>query len=148
MDAPDEKTWKKIDIPLIPNFWDKIKGTLKLMDGLQTRKVLRMTVVKGWNDFDISGYAELIKLAGERVMIEVKSYMHLGPARKRLSQDNMLSYEEVLDFSNRLASELDWKVIDEAPNSLIALVAKEDWNGRIMDFGDPITGHQEKSFRC
>lgn len=148
LDAPDEGTWKKIDIPLIPNFWDKIKGTLKLMDGLKTRKVLRMTVVKGWNDFDVSGYAELIRLAGERVMVEVKSYMHLGPARKRLSKENMLSYDEVLDFSNKLATELGWKIIDEAPNSLIALVAEEDWDGRIMDFGDPLTGHLDPSFSC
>ena len=148
LDAPDEATWKKIDIPLIPNFWDKIRGTLKLMDGLNTRKVLRMTVVKGWNDFDIPGYADLIRLAGERVMIEVKSYMHLGPARKRLSQDNMLSYEEVSEFSNNLASELGWKVIDEAPNSLIALVAEEDWDGRVMDFGNPLTGHHEPAFSC
>jgi len=148
LDAPDEATWKKIDIPLIPNFWDKILGTLKLMDGLNTRKVLRMTVVKGWNDFDVSGYAELIKLAGERVMVEVKSYMHLGPARKRLSKENMLSYDEVLDFSNKLAAELGWKIIDEAPNSLIALVAEEDWDGRVMDFGDPLTGHLEPTFTC
>jgi len=148
LDAPDKATWKKIDIPLIPNFWDKIRGTLKLMDGLKTRKVLRMTVVKGWNDFDIPGYADLIRLAGERVMIEVKSYMHLGPARKRLSQDNMLSYEEVSEFSNNLASELGWKVIDEAPNSLIALVAEEDWDGRVMDFGNPLTGHHEPAFSC
>ncbi len=148
LDAPDEATWKKIDVPLVPNFWDKILGTLKLMDGLNTRKVLRMTVVKGWNDFDVSGYAELIKLAGEKVMIEVKSYMHLGPARKRLSQDNMLSYDEVLDFSNKLATKLGWKVIDEAPNSLIALVAEEDWEERVMDFGDPLTGHLDSSFTC
>ncbi|MEC8875367.1 MAG: 4-demethylwyosine synthase TYW1 [Candidatus Thermoplasmatota archaeon] len=148
LDAPDEATWKKIDIPLIPNFWDKIKGTLKLMNGLQTRKVLRMTVVKGWNDFDIPGYAELIRLAGKRAMIEVKSYMHLGPARKRLSQSNMLSYEEVSVFARNLALELGWKVIDEAPNSLIALVAEEDWNGRVMDFGDPLTGHLAPSFSC
>ena len=148
LDAPDERTWKKIDVPLVPNFWDKIKGTLGLMDGLDTRKVLRMTVVKGWNDFDVAGYAKLIKMAGERVMIEVKSYMHLGPARERLSQDNMLTYDEVISFSNRLATELGWKVIDEAPNSLIALVAEEDWDGRVIDFGDPLTGHLESSFDC
>ena len=148
LDAPDKRTWKKIDVPLVVNFWDKVKGTLKLMDGLKTRKVLRMTVVKGWNDFDIQGYADLIRLAGERVMIEVKSYMHLGPARQRLSQDNMLTYDEILDFSNRLASELGWQVIDEAPNSLIALVAQEDWDGRVLDFGDPLTGHLEDSFTC
>jgi tRNA wybutosine-synthesizing protein 1 len=148
LDAPDEATWKKIDVPLVPNFWDKIESTLKLMNGLNTRKVLRMTVVKGWNDFDVSGYAKLIKLAGEKVMIEVKSYMHLGPARKRLSQDNMLSYDEILDFSNKLATELGWEVIDEAPNSLIALVAEEDWEERVMDFGDPLTGHLDSSFTC
>ena len=37
---------------------------------------------------------------------------------------------------------------DEAPNSLIALVSEEDWDGRVMDFGDPITGHLEPSFSC
>jgi len=81
-------------------------------------------------------------------MIEVKSYMHLGPARKRLSQENMLTYDEILDFSNKLAFELSWKVIDEAPNSLIALVAEEDWEGRVMDFGNPLTGHLESTFEC
>jgi len=148
LDAPDERTWKRIDVPLVPNFWDKIKGTLKLMDGLNTRKVLRMTVVKGWNDFDVAGYAKLIRMAGERVMIEVKSYMHIGPARERLSKDNMLTYDEVLNFSNALASELGWKIIDEAPNSLIALVAEDDWDGRVIDFGDPLTGHLESTFEC
>ena len=124
-------------------------GTWKSEPGDSTyNAVLASIVVKGWNDFDVSGYAELIKLAGERVMIEVKSYMHLGPARKRLSKENMLSYDEVLDFSNKLAAELGWKVIDEAPNSLIALVAEEDWDGRVMDFGDPLTGHLESSFTC
>ena len=55
---------------------------------------------------------------------------------------------KVIDFSNRLAKELGWKVIDEAPNSLIALVAEEDWEGRVMDFGDPLTGHLQESFSC
>ena len=47
-----------------------------------------------------------------------------------------------------LASELGWKVIDEAPNSLIALVAEEVWDGRVMDFADPLTGHLVPSFTC
>ena len=55
--------------------------------------------------------------------------MHLGPARKRLSKENMLSYEEISEFCSNLASELGWKVIDEAPNSLIALVAEEEEDG-------------------
>ena len=60
----------------------------------------------------------------------------------------MLTYDEVLNFSSALASELGWKIIDEAPNSLIALVAEEDWDGRVIDFGDPLTGHLESTFEC
>ena len=60
----------------------------------------------------------------------------------------MLTYDEVLSFSNSLAAELGWKIIDEAPNSLIALVAEEDWDGRVIDFGDPLTGHLESTFEC
>ena len=81
-------------------------------------------------------------------MIRVKAYMHLGPGRKRLSQENRLSYDEISECSNNLADELGWKSIDEAPNSLIALVAEEDWDGRVIDFGDPLTGHLDTSFNC
>ena len=59
-----------------------------------------------------------------------------------------MPYDDDLSFSNSLAVELVWQVIDEAPNSLIALVAEEDWDGRVMDFGDPLTGHLESTFEC
>ncbi len=148
MDAPDAKTWKKIDVPLLPDFWERVTRTLDLLDGLETRKVLRMTVVRDWNDFDVPGYAALARRTGRRTMVEVKSYMHLGPARKRLSQRNMLEWPEIRAFAQEIADELGWLVIDEAPNSLIALVCEEDYPGRVMDFGDPITGHLEPGFSC
>jgi wyosine [tRNA(Phe)-imidazoG37] synthetase (radical SAM superfamily) len=107
-----------------------------------------MTVVRDWNDFDVPGYAALARRTGKRTMIEVKSYMHLGPARKRLSQRNMLEWPEVQTFALSLADELEWQVIDEAPNSLIALVCEEDYTGRVMDFGDPVTGHLQPGFSC
>ena len=105
LDAPDKKTWKKIDIPLIPDFWERVLGSLKTMSKLKTRKVLRMTLVREWNDFDAKGYADLIRRSGEDTMIEVKSYMHLGPARKRLSKKNMLDHEEVRIFAKKIAGE-------------------------------------------
>jgi tRNA wybutosine-synthesizing protein 1 len=107
-----------------------------------------MTVVRDWNDFDVPGYAALARRTGRRTMVEVKSYMHLGPARKRLGRRNMLEWPEIRAFAQEIADELGWQVIDEAPNSLIALVCEEDYPGRVMDFGDPITGHLEPEFSC
>ena len=148
LDAPDKKTWKKIDIPLIPDFWERVLGSLKTMSKLKTRKVLRMTLVREWNDFDAKGYADLIRRSGEDTMIEVKSYMHLGPARKRLSKKNMLDHEEVRIFAKKIAEELGWKIIDEAENSRVVLIAKNDWEGRKIDFGKPIPDKVSNPFSC
>ena len=106
-----------------------------------------MTLVRGWNDFDVKGYADLIRRSGEDTMIEVKSYMHLGPARKRLSKTNMFAHEEMQSFAEKIAKELSWKIIDEAPNSRVVLIAKKDWEGRKMDFGDPIPNKLSTPFK-
>jgi hypothetical protein len=60
----------------------------------------------------------------------------------------MLEWPEVQTFALSLADELEWQVIDEAPNSLIALVCEEDYTDRVMDFGDPVTGHLQPGFSC
>ena len=80
---------------------------------------------------------------------------HIRPHVEQMDRESVgPTYFEIttamafLHFSNNLADELGWKVIDEAPNSLIALVAEEDWDGRVMDFGDPLTGQLEPSFTC
>ena len=41
-------------------------GSGSVSDGLETRKVLRMTVVRDWNDFDVPGYAALARRTGSR----------------------------------------------------------------------------------
>ena len=47
----------------------------------------------------------------------------------------------------KLAKELRWKIIDEALNSRVILIAKKDWEGRKIDFGDPIPDKLSTPFK-
>jgi len=130
LDAPDRETWKRLDRPLLSDYWERLLASLALMPGLETRKVVRVTLVKGWNDKDIPGYARLIRRTGEKTMVEVKSYMWLGYSRRRLELENMVSHDEIMTFSGELAGNLGWQVIDDVPISRVALIAANDLEER------------------
>ena len=106
---------------------------LELLPHLDTRKVIRITLIKGVNDIDIPGYVALIKKANPH-FIEVKAYMFVGFSRKRMKKENMPFHEDVREFSEKLAKELGWKIIDEHERSRVCLLAKEDYPWRIMKF--------------
>jgi len=133
VDAPTKEIYEKLDQPLNKDGWERLKKTLALLPDLDTRKVLRLTIIKGWNMSNIKEWAELVKLANPH-FVEVKSYMHVGYSRKRMDEANMPTYEEVKDFSSKLAKELGWKAIDEQVRSRVVLLAKEDYSWRIMKF--------------
>ena len=47
--APDKNTHIKIARPLIKDGWERLNRTLELLPSLETRTVMRLTVIKGWN---------------------------------------------------------------------------------------------------
>ena len=91
--------------------WKRINKTLEILPKLDCRKVLRLTLIKDFNDSNIKEWAKFIKKAGD-LMLEIKAYMWIGGSRKRLKKENMPSHEEVIDFSKKLAEELGIKVKD------------------------------------
>ncbi|MBM3308782.1 MAG: 4-demethylwyosine synthase TYW1 [Candidatus Altiarchaeales archaeon] len=123
LDAPDEKTYLRTDNPLIKDGWLRINETLDLMKDLNTRTVVRLTLVKGWNMENPAGYARLIEKA-EPDFVEVKAFMFVGGSRRRLSIDNMPSHAEVRQFSEKLADLLDYKIKDEKVDSRVVLISK------------------------
>ena len=122
LDAPDEETHKKVNIPMAPNSWEKINETLGLFPSLDTRKVIRITLVKGWNDFSPEGYARLIEKSGAD-FVEVKAYMFVGSSRQRLTIENMPGHSEVKAFSEKLAEELGYGLVDEQAPSRVVLLS-------------------------
>ncbi|MCL2143709.1 MAG: 4-demethylwyosine synthase TYW1, partial [Methanomassiliicoccaceae archaeon] len=100
--APNENIYKITCVPKIKDGWARLMRTLELFPSLDTRTVIRHTLVKGMNFGWIDEYAGLDRIAGPD-LIEPKGYVFVGGSRERLSADNMPSHPEIMDFSERLA---------------------------------------------
>jgi tRNA wybutosine-synthesizing protein 1 len=119
--APDEATYKKVCRPKISDGWQKLMQTLELLPSLDTRTVIRHTLVKGLNLFDVEGYARLDRIA-DTDMIEPKGYVFVGGSRQRLSMDNMPSFDEIVGFSEELAALVGKEVIKQRADSRVTLI--------------------------
>jgi tRNA wybutosine-synthesizing protein 1 len=122
--APNEKVYRKICSPLISDGWDKINQTLELLPSINTRTVIRHTLVKGWNMAEkyIKEYAKLDRKANP-LFIEPKGYVFVGYSRKRMNISNMPSHKSVKDFSNKLNEELGYHLLMEKPDSRVVLLS-------------------------
>ncbi len=121
LDAPDKKTYMKTCRPSFPDFWERLNSSLELMNSFKCRKVIRLTLVKGLNMKDPEGYAKLIK-ESECNYTEVKGFMHVGEAQKRLPRESMPSHEEVREFGEKLAQALGCKLAGEQRASRVVLL--------------------------
>ena len=124
--APNEDIYKKICSPLIKNGWNKINKTLELLNSLDTRTVIRHTLVKGWNlnEKFINEYSKLDEKASP-LFIEPKGYVFVGYSRKRMTISNMPSHKEIKSFGNILADKLGYNLNMERQDSRVVLLSKK-----------------------
>jgi len=124
--ASNKELYKKICSPLISDGWERINQTLELLPSLDTRTVIRHTLVQGWNMDDkyISEYAKLDKKASP-LFIEPKGYVFVGYSRKRMNLSNMPKHEKIKDFSKKLSKEIGYEIKMEKPDSRVVLLSKE-----------------------
>ena len=123
LDAPDKETYKKIDQPSLPDFWIRLNKSLELMDSFSCRKVLRLTLVKGWNMRSPEKYAKLIQKANPD-FVEAKGYVHVGESQKRLPRETMPTHEEVKAFAEKLSSCCGYRMKDEQVESRVVLLSR------------------------
>jgi len=133
MNAPNRELFIKITRPIIKDAWDRFIESLKLLSKVNTRTIVRMTMIKGLNTDDrhIPEYADLLKI-GNPHFIEVKSYMHLGFSTKRLKKSNMLTHDEIREYSMKLLEYLpNFKFMDEySPSRIVVLQNMERYVDR------------------
>ena len=124
--APNEHVYKQLCSPLDSDGWNKINQTLELLPSLDTRTVIRHTLVKGWNmnNKHIKEYAKLDEKATP-LFIEPKGYVFVGYSRKRMNLSNMPSHNSVRDFGNKLAEYLGYTLTMEKPDSRVVLLTKD-----------------------
>ena len=130
--AADYESFVRINQPRYDDSWERWNTTLGMLKELDTRTVLRITLIRGYNDDAgmIESFASMINDA-EPHFIEAKSYMHIGRSANRLEHSNMLDMSEVRRFSNEIASQSKmFSVMDE---SLVSRIVVLQNNERFID---------------
>ncbi len=124
VDAPNEEVYGNLCKPMEPGLWDRIVESLAIMPSLDTRTVVRHTLVRGWNMTDVDGFARLVAMA-EPDFIEAKGYVFVGYSRMRMTIDNMPSQDEVRDFARRMEDATGYVIAKEKPESRVVVLTKD-----------------------
>jgi len=114
----------RINRPRYKDSWERWNKSLDLLSRLDTRTVIRITLIRDYNNGDdtIPAFASMINRANAH-FIEVKSYMHIGRSRNRLERDNMLNMDEVRHFATKLVKQSGiFSVMDESEISRIVIL--------------------------
>ena len=95
-----------------------------MLSTLDTRTVLRLTLIRGYNDNEdmIPSFASLLQKSNAH-FVEIKSYMHIGRSTNRLEYSDMLEMDEVRSFADKLVQENStFTVMDESEISRIVIL--------------------------
>jgi tRNA wybutosine-synthesizing protein 1 len=122
--AADYDSFLKINKPKYDDSWQRWNRTLEMLKHLDTRTVLRITLIRNYNDQNemIPAFASMLKRASPH-FIEIKSYMHIGRSTNRLEHSNMLEMDEVRKFSEEISKQSQrFSIMDESLVSRIVIL--------------------------
>ena len=122
--APNREIFRRLTLPTDDGAWDRLVESLGIVAGLRTRRVVRHTLVRGWNLGWAEEYAALDLLARPD-FIEPKGYVFMGKSRQRLGRDHVPEHAEIAQFARRLASRTGYPVLDESPESKVVLLGRD-----------------------
>jgi len=147
VDAPTPESLIAIDRPLFHDAWERLQQSLSMLKDKGQRTVARLTVVKGWNSDEVSGYAKLVAL-GQVSLVEVKGVTFCGKSdASNLNMSNTPWHHEVVDLVKTLKFELEklkkedssipqYDIACEHKHSVSVLLARVDQ----FAYDDPETG--------
>ena len=130
--AADYDSFIRINNPKYKDSWKRWNTTLDMLKELDTRTVIRITLIRNYNTDKemIPAFASMLKHASPH-FIEIKSYMHIGRSTNRLERDNMLELDEVKKFSEEIAKQSSiFSIMDESFVSRIIVLQN---NERFID---------------
>jgi len=126
--AADYESFLRINKPRYDDSWQRWNTTLQMLKHLDTRTVLRITLIRDYNSQKemIPAFAKMIKQASPH-FIEIKSYMHIGRSTNRLDYEHMLEMEEIRKFSEELVKQSQlFSVMDESHVSRIVVLQNNE----------------------
>ncbi len=130
--GPNKEIYQKTANPISKDAWEKLHKSLSIMHKFK-RNVVRLTLVKNYNFVEPEGYARLIEKY-KPMFVECKGFSFIGHAQERLQVHNMPYNDEVLEFAKKIQQNSSYKLIDSKKESRVALLARDDFKDRKMNF--------------
>jgi len=128
--APNREVFRRLTLPAQEDAWERLRESLEIVRSMRTRRVVRHTLVRGWNLGWTESYAALDGLARPD-FIETKGYVYMGKSRMRLGRDHVPEHEEIRAFATRLSGRVGYPVLDESPDSKVVLLGRTN-DGRFL----------------
>ncbi|MGD8707638.1 MAG: 4-demethylwyosine synthase TYW1 [Nitrosopumilaceae archaeon] len=128
--AADYESFLRINKPKYDDSWQRWNKTLQMLKDLDTRTVLRITLIREYNDQNemIPAFAKMLEESSPN-FVEIKSYMHVGRSTNRLEHENMLEMEEVKNFSKEIVKQSKiFSMMDESYVSRIVILQNNERN--------------------
>ncbi len=122
--AADYESFMRINKPRYDDSWERWNRTLEMLKNLDTRTVLRITLIRGYNDQkeSIPAFSRMFDKASPH-FIEIKSYMHIGRSTNRLEHENMLDMEEIQQYSKEIVNQSrTFSIMDDSVVSRISVL--------------------------
>ena len=126
--ASDYESFMRINKPKYDDSWDRWNTTLNMLKNLDTRTVLRITLIRDYNNQKemIPEFSKMLNRSSPH-FVEIKSYMHIGRSTNRLDYENMLDIEEVKEFSNGVVNHSKmFSIMDESIASRIVILQNNE----------------------
>ena len=136
--APNREVYDRVARAKTANAWESFQEFLAVFSGLNTRRVFRLTLMRGINMVDAGGYAELIS-RGRPHYVEVKGFAYVGGARNEkrgLSYGSVPAMDEIKAFAGEIADRSGYIVVDyhESSNVVLLCADVEAARNRILKF--------------
>jgi tRNA wybutosine-synthesizing protein 1 len=130
--ASDYESFLRINKPRYDDSWQRWNKTLEMLKHLDTRTVLRITLIRDYNNQKemIPPFAKILEQSSPH-FVEIKSYMHIGRSTNRLDRENMLEMEEIRKFSEDVANQS--KIFSKMDESNISRIVVLQNNKRSID---------------
>ena len=118
--ANSKKMYKRVCKPIINNGWENLNKSLSMLKNFDT-SVLRLTMVNGLNMKDPKKYAKIIDSTNPKY-VEVKAFMAIGGARKRLGVEYMPTQKEIKKFAIKIEKHSNFNIKNEKEDSRVVLL--------------------------
>ncbi len=130
VEAWDKEMYNKLCSPVIPDAWERFLESAELLCSIKTRTVMKITCIKHMNMNAPEKFLHIVEKMNPDI-IACKAYAWMGYSKYRLKKENTPNFEEVYEFSEKIAEASSYEISAFKKGSDIVILRRT--NPRVVD---------------